>query len=400
MLMRIFAALLILVSLASQNIQAQNNPYGILENQSTLTYDLVQLDPLTGNVINLVPIPGMTSFVIPDQSVIDYHQNHYNFSGFANSVKTLYTIDFNNSILVNSIAFPQNVLGLQYNCNDSLIYGLYEIGNSYSLVTLDPITATLTTISSISAPLSAYTGGTFTLDAIQNLYSFVVHDGSGLRLYAFDIHSGTLVHNNSWISNVVGQVFNGADSSIYGVLEVGADYNLVSVDVSSGTFTTIGTLAGVTPGFFTDATSISQNGTYVFRGFNASNNPAVFTVDVQTATVLSNQVLPTNVVGYEIPVCFTGQTVDVEDQVNDIDISIYPNPVTDNIYLQINNTNSQIENIYVFNSIGAKEFIPTIVNINSSGIIMDVSALQAGLFFLHIQTRNQVIIKSFIKYIK
>ncbi|NNC84584.1 MAG: T9SS type A sorting domain-containing protein, partial [Bacteroidia bacterium] len=179
-------------------------------------------------------------------------------------------------------------------------------------------------------------------------------------------------------------VYNVTDSTIYGVLEVGSDYTMVSVDVSNGTYTTIGVLNGITPGFFSDATCISQNGTYVFRGFNAGNNPAIFTINPQTATVLSSTPMSDNVSGLELAACTPSIPVSIDQELEVDLIKIYPNPTSGHLSIQ-SKLLHQTMNISVFNSLG--KLISTNRFINTQKVDIRLPE-PAGLYFIEVQNQN------------
>jgi hypothetical protein len=77
------------------------------------------------------------------------------------------------------------------------------------------------------------------------------------------------------------------------------------------------------------------------------------------------------------------------------DISLFPNPATDNIKLgNINvSSNTQIEVLSIDGMVISIPF-----TISKSSIEIDVSTLPAGLYFLQLQEDKQRVVKKFVKY--
>ncbi len=80
----------------------------------------------------------------------------------------------------------------------------------------------------------------------------------------------------------------------------------------------------------------------------------------------------------------------VDDEVLASQFTVYPNPVTDEIFIK-NPTHIHIEKITIYNSIGQIE--TRLTNTNT----INVSKLTSGLHFLSIQTEQGVLHKSFLK---
>jgi hypothetical protein len=369
----------------SQSLMAQINPFALYENPANNQYYVAELDPLTATITTLDPIIGMTATVVPDKTVIDLNNNYYIFSSLTNFVLTLNTWSISTGSMVSSVPFSDNVVGLEYNCENGLIYGLYEFNNAYELVTLDPVSGNHTTISAITAPLVAYVGNTFTLDPHNNWFSFIGHDGADLRLYSFDLTTGAVVNSNVWNGNVVGQVFNVADSTVYGLIETTfPNYDLVTVDPVLGTYSSVGTLAGVTAGHLGDAAANSQNGTYVFRGFDAGNNLAVFTVDMQTASVTSSVPMTDNIIGFELKACHIS-TTGIEESAASMNASVFPNPFAESATLSFSNPEGELFTLSVYSVTGA--IVETKTTTDNS-FTLAKGTLESGIYFYELTSKN------------
>ena len=80
----------------------------------------------------------------------------------------------------------------------------------------------------------------------------------------------------------------------------------------------------------------------------------------------------------------------IEDKLAN-NVSIYPNPVKDRLYIE---TESEIEDIVVFNIYGRRQ--QTTVN-GQQTLSIDVSNLNSGVYFVKINTANGNIVKRFVK---
>lgn len=80
-----------------------------------------------------------------------------------------------------------------------------------------------------------------------------------------------------------------------------------------------------------------------------------------------------------------------------LNVSIYPNPATDQLTLQIHNGNSSSSKVQVFNSLGARvrqETIPA--GMNESKI--SVQDLATGVYLIYVENGEKAFIKQFIKH--
>ena len=74
-------------------------------------------------------------------------------------------------------------------------------------------------------------------------------------------------------------------------------------------------------------------------------------------------------------------------------INVYPNPATNFINIE---SESNIENIVIFNITGQIVSISKLQNFKTSKIEIDVSNLQTGIYFLNIETENGNFVKKLI----
>ena len=289
--------LTLLAFCASLPLMGQVSPYAVYETGNT--YSFVSVDVTTGTHTTIAAIPGMSALVVPEKSTIDTVNNWYIVEGWANGSATIFALDLQTGAVVHSNAVSDNVVGFEFNPVDGNIYGLWENGNVYSLVTIDVVNGTHSTVGVING-VGAYVGGSFSLDFHRGWYQFMGINGPDLKLWAVDVTTGATVHNPLMSDNVTGQEYNCEDSTTYGVWEDGADYKLEAMDFSTGTHSTVAVLTGVTPGFITESASLDADGHYSFRGF-LGNDFTLFSIDVATGTVNYSNTFTDNVAAFEAP---------------------------------------------------------------------------------------------------
>lgn len=372
---------------------AQNGmPYGVWE-QGPFNYWFVQVNPSTGVKTNIAQIPGMSAFVAGNKTTFDYDRGYYHFVGHNGTDALLYTINATSGAIVSSPIFNDNVVGLEYNCTDSLIYGIFEKNNGYWLVTVDPATAVMDTIS-VLYNVNAYVGGSFSLDTKRGLYSAVLLDQSTLYLRSFDIFSGTRVYNNPFPDNVVNHEYNCEDSAVYGMWDDNNQYKLEKIDLASGAHTTAGIISAATPGNISEATTINDSGEYTFRGFVTSTF-SVHVVDVATASSVWATPQPDNVVGWEEPYCCLGKRAPADTtgdttgtngliEYNNPTFSISPNPANDQLVIE---SGLPIRSIEVLDVKGAR--VMSHVGTRSREVL-NVRELKDGLYFIRLETSEGI----------
>lgn len=349
-----------------------NRPYAVWEDQTLSVYKFVRMDASTGIKTDISTIPGMTAFLSGNNTAIDFHNNFYHVAGMSGGItKRLYTIDISTGNMIYNPVFTDNIIGIEFNCNDTLLYALKEVSNTYSLVTIDPVTATTTTIANITG-MAGYVGGSFSLDINQGLYSFVALAGS-YRLRSFDIQTGAMVNNNVFPDNVSAHRYNCEDGYVYGMWEDNNVYKLEKIDINSGIHVTVDTLAGVTPGYVTESQSVNSSGQYTFRGFDSNNDYALFAVDLSTGSIINSNLTTENAIGFEEASCCNIITTFIYESSIHKPITIFPNPANEIIYF---------ENLSSYVKIECYDLTGNKINFQMNNNTIDVSGFRNGVYIL------------------
>lgn len=200
-----------------------------------------------------------------------------------------------------------------------------------------------------------------------------------------DSHSGSysmrLAAPAAESSNLVGQIFYSARPTQYSGYykydgSVG-DSLIVSVGGNGDT----STIALLPPATNWTPFSVAIN-------YNTVNVPDTFTVLFN----LTNNGA-TSINAWLDDLCFGNLPTGINESSSNNNITIYPNPVKDQ--LTINAENEKIKSIEIMDVTG--KIIPIANGITQNTITINVADLPKGLYFLQIQTENGVGVKRFIK---
>jgi len=340
--MRKYKLLLALISFC--NILFAQGPHAIWEDPMNGGYKYVRFNSITGVKTTIANLPPIVGFIAADASSSNYDLNYYHFIAQTNTNKILYTLNLSNGAVVYSPVITNTVVGIEYNCADSTLYGIQVNGNLYNLVKVDPVTAGITVIAPISN-MQGYVGGTFSLDIAQQVYTLSVLTSTVFKLRSFDIKTGAVVADNTFADNLRGIKYSPTDNKTYGLWDDNGVYKLEEVNYMTGTHSTVTSYTAIVPGFYGESTSMNQNGEYTFRGFDFNNNPALFTLDVTSGTVLYYNNTSDNAVGFEEPTC-----VAVSSSLNAAaymdEPGLYPNPANDQVTIEVNSAANSCIQIY------------------------------------------------------
>lgn len=123
--------------------------------------------------------------------------------------------------------------------------------------------------------------------------------------------------------------------------------------------------------------------------FDASSNPSLTCIQVDDATWST-----TNWTNIDATASFsTNCSVGIDEQANNIILSLYPNPVNNQMTIEIE---EQIGTITIMDVMG-KTIPIAIGTITTTNNTINVSGLTKGIYFLQVQTDKGLVSKKFIK---
>jgi len=383
--MKTMRILFVLILLGNIYASGQTSkPFAIWEDQVNNDYYFVRLDGSTGIKTDIHVIPGMLASVAGGKTAFDNDRNYYHFTGYDGSDEIFYTVEAVSGNIIYNPILADNVVGLEYNCNDSMIYGLRVNASNYELVTVDPSTGLSTALGSPIA-INAYVGESFSLDLKKSLYSFIALIGGNFFLRSYSIPGGALVYDNPFPDNVTAIHFSCHDSTLYGLWEDSSQYKLEKIDLVTGTHSTVSVLAGVTPGYVLESSDINNSGLFVYRGFDSTNAFSLITIDLATGSV-SNIVNTTdNSSGFREPLCCLGSSTVSVEEIGSPEITIYPLPTAG--YLEVN-SDEYITGYDVFTLDCRNVLKKDLKDSSNKNIRLNLTHLSRGVYMLRLYSRD------------
>ena len=86
-------------------------------------------------------------------------------------------------------------------------------------------------------------------------------------------------------------------------------------------------------------------------------------------------------------------TTSLVQDINDSEvINVYPQPAIDNLNIDIKLSNNDVNRLDIYD-IQGKVLLSTVVNQNSNSINLDVSELNSGIYFVKVQSKNNLYTK-------
>ena len=227
----------------------------------------------------------------------------------------------------------------------------------------------------------------------NNITSTISHTSNLTSITACDTALITTVNVNPTYSETENVTVCSGDSYTYpdGTVE----NNIITNTTHTNSLTTINGCDSIVETFVSIesvASTISQNGNDLkasltgvsYQWINCENNTSISgaTNQIFSPTVNGDYaVITTNNGCSETSTCFTFVSVGVIDVLNNPEISIYPNPVEDELYI----VSTEKTSIEILNILGKKVM-------SSSKTVIDVKSLDAGIYFVNIFNVNKELI--------
>ena len=302
-----------------------------------------------------------------------------------------------------------------FNNSDSTMYGLARrflngTGEIY-LAKANTTTGLITQISP-SSVAQGYTLAGGAIDPFQMVYYFITGD----NLVGLDLYNGA-VYSNVQLSFQSGFAFGNftyscADTSLYGLVRQNyfsyypdpfspgdsimvldsSDIKLGKVDPATGIVTNVSPYGILTGGYSLNASAVIDPSTLTYY---FSNGPSIIGVSLVTGLITSNS-------GYQFPDgdyfdlmrnfqnCITAHpvrsdpgTVGLNEANDQAKVTIWPNPVADNCYI---NSTEKINRIELLTIEG--KVLQTLTYSSAETIKLDLSDLTSGVYILKLATNS------------
>ncbi len=335
--------------------------YGLSYGQNSNGFFLASLDPQTGQVTEISPSP-IASLVVACYATIDPVNDIYYFS----KPDSLVGVDINTGQIVSQVQINVPASSYfempQYNCRDSLIYGIYRTPSTMQLASVDPLTGVITIISpvSIDAGFVASTKGSINPDA--GVYYF----NGILGFHSVSLATGLVLSTVNPTFTGPGTYFELSlwdceDSVMYGMnRDVNSSLMYPAVmNLQTGAVTNISSQGITTQGFYMCTAEINSP----VNLFHYSDVSGFKTINTTTGNVLGSVPLtfsPVNNTQYLDLIARDNckcalSSVGVAETSAQVDLSISPNPIQSggNFLITVNKSVNQL-NTEVFDISGRK----------------------------------------------
>ena len=357
--------------------------------------------------------------VMPNFSGMDEIHHRYIFQGSDTNLNyALYSIDATSGAIVYSPPFPalsspdDNIIELQFDNSNGVLYGLHWDNSEQReyFISVDPATGAMTLIDSIPYVHYIAVGPSYTTyDKNNHRYFFQgIDDFGAYHLYGIDALTGHVLSSPSYppsIGNISELQYDNTTQTIYGIFRDNVNHHiyLMNFDPVTLAATNIDSIAGlynvVDSPHYTCFDQVNRH--YIFKGIDQSWQNRLYTVDVNTAQVLSNPLFPVLTYSYEnvielecdnatgeffalhwgIDKLVTGMNTAAYDK----DFKLYPNPFSDHCTLEFNQTLSDVA-IFIYNAEG--KVVRTEKYGPSSSIEIQRDQLPGGLYFISVNSGN------------
>lgn len=358
-------------------------PFAVYLNPANSQYWLIKYNTSNGSHSDEVYLTGMTGYLSGDYTTFNAGENQYCFVGYNGALYRFYSIDVINKLIVHEPVLGGNIIGIEYNCNDSLFYGLYESSGNYSIATLNAVDGSITSLGVVNN-IDGAVAGSFFIDAVLNQYGFVTANGTNFELRTYQLPSGTLISSALFNDNVTGIEYSCAQNAVFGLWNNGGVYKLEQINTITGNHSTIASLNGINPGFIAEAHTTDQFGNYTFRGFNSNNELSIFTIDLSTGAVLNTFLNEDNSSGFESAHC-AGVFMSVKNFFDEV-CHIYPNPTVEEIKIK---SPQIISSALLLTSTGME--IIAFKTINQQEFSLTLPSLQNGVYLLQLKNQEGII---------
>lgn len=377
MIQRLFLLVLASIFLHIPHMIGQaGGPYCVWEDPVTNDYHFSRLSASTGVLQTISVIPGMDAFVAGNKTTFNPDAGHYYVTGLDGSLVRFFTIDVNTGSTLSNPVITDNVVGLEYNTQDSLIYGLREIAGNYDLVTVDPGTGSVSSVG-VVPNMSAYITESFTLDPYRQRYNFLAVSGGDWLWRSCRLSDAAIIIDVVFTGPGTGFQFNCQDSAVYALADIGVQ-QLIRID-HMGSVSMVDVLAGVNPGFVAESSSMHHSGQYTYRGFNSSNDFSAISFNAVTGSVLTNTITTDNAKGFEEDNRCSSISTQVGSTPSENAVLLYPQPSSQSLFIKTEQRYDQLD-ILALDGKQARSY--HVAPVRNERMEVDLSGLEEGVYVL------------------
>jgi len=372
---------------------------------------VIEINRTDGSFLKMGPLISGVTYIYPNFRAYDENNKVYIFP----SSNQICSVNATNNAIINNPAYNNLLVEFEYSNLLDKLYGLLKdnTNNVKNFVSINQISG-LPTIIGASIPTSATYQGISAFAQIHSRYIFL---DPSKKIFSIDATNGNVISNPSLVllagEQLLNIAFNDSTNTLYGILIDNSNlYYLVSIDISTGVITKIGT--GTTFGASGSSAidQINQQFLYLYN----DGTYKIATIDIATGNVMhNNPITPLNGldnvfslkydnIQQKIYAIHWDDSI-VPDNINDIslqsDITLFPNPSNGVFTVK---SSLEVTGIEVFNVLGERieisdQGIGNNQQITPNGyslITMALSTQPEGIYFVRISTERSFAAKKII----
>lgn len=392
--------------------------YGLkkTENGSTsIPFDVVNIDPLDGSTSIVLSTNSLIA-VAAGATTYDQINSRYICWGYDNqNNQNLYVMDLANLQTEISSFNSEQAIEMEYDLQNLKTYGLWWDGTAEHFGEINLSTGFVSSISTLPG-VEAVAIGNSTFDSNNGKYIFIGYEANQYKLYTIDVLTGTIINSPTIWQNgnrYSALEFNNQNGKLYGLFQdtdyedysqgygnYYTDLRLAEIDLISGIATIIDSQSTVIGGYLTGYNLgglcfDQQSQTYIVKLQNETASYLKL-VDVSNAEIIASTPISNDNYFYELQVDNMPFAIDAynlssthqDDETNLDNITIYPNPSSDFIYVK-NNIGLEAAVFDITGKLVMKEYFTT---------KLDISSLEKGTYIINltdgINTSSHKVIKN------
>lgn len=306
-------------------IQAQSTIYGVEWDPITNVSYLSSISPADGNILRISVLPGVANeFTARGTAILNLNNKLYSFATYTNNTTTiskLYNVNINDGSITSNPFLSSPVRELNYDAVSGNYYaiefedttaaptggmtsvndfgdtttayvGASVISGIYYTVSVNVSTGVVTRIASI-AGVTGISANNSTYNASTGQFIFV--DDNDV-IYTINVSDGSIT-SSATLSTSVQELHMNPLTGVYSALAFNnGTYNLVTVNTSNGTVTTIGAVTGLNSIKICTSTLDKLNDVFTVT----DSNDELFNINLNTGARISKQPLSNEVIGLTI----------------------------------------------------------------------------------------------------
>lgn len=392
-------------SITLYGLKSAGNPM----NPSSLSMNMVQIDPFTGNIDTLFHVDSSFA-VAAGSSTFDHQNGQFIYWGPDNQNDyRLFSIDIPNQVTqLSPTTTTERAIELEFDLETGITYGMLynDVTNVASFGSVDAQTGTTQNIVTIT-DLEGVAIGSSTFDSNNKRYFFFGVDNNYNKiLYTIDILNAQVesspVINDNDIETVAFFEYSNINDKLYGIYSqvdtsqvdsfTFTNYRemfVAEIDAATGVATPLGTtpiFSGFTVGTQVGGVAYDQaSSSYIMRGVDDTGMylKVISTVDGSVISSLASNDNFGEIQVDNLNFAVSFYVVPVEEQLTLEGIRLLPNPVDKSIFIELENEEVEILDVRIYDIQGRllsqEKILPS-----GDRIPLDVSNLLSGNYIVSI----------------